>query len=208
MVYLNYTVIDLKEVIVLTKSYVNSLEFNYQKRLLKYKSDISRSCAIVGKVLLFDCIRKNFDTRFQGDSAFSYNRYGKPYLRGNAVDFSISHAGKLVSCVCSNEGSVGMDVESQDRSFKFSFLNSYLKKNGLNYTISSLKDWALLEAVLKCHGTGLSGLSIFSDLIRGLHISEIKGIEGYICMVASSTSMPIVTKQYAMQEIRSLMRRT
>ena len=208
MICLSYTVIDLKEIIVLTKNYINGLEYNHQKRLLKYRSEISQSSAFIGKMLLFDCIRKHFNTPFQGNPVFSYNKHGKPYLWGNGVNFSISHAGNVVSCVCSNEGSVGMDIESQDRSVRFSFFNAYLKKNGLNYTISSLKDWVLLEAVLKCHGTGLSGLSIFSDLIRGLHISEIKDIEGYICMVASSTSTPIVTKQYAMQEIRLLMRRT
>ena len=124
---------------------------------------------------------------------FSVTGYGKPYISGFDVHFSISHSGDMVVCAVSDK-ETGIDIEKIRKinprsSQKFAseseekYINTH--ENGF------FKIWTLKEAYFKCIGTGLGSdiKKVSFDISENGIICSEKGFnclfhqiaEGYIC---------------------------
>ena len=147
----------------------------FQERIKRFRQldDAKRSC--IGRVLLRKVLKNHFDM----DLDFyhlKYSDYGKPYLPGEQIDFSISHSGKLVVCAVCPDGKVGVDIELIQE-VDISEFDTHLTASEWNYISEVNESWAFLdywtkkEAILK--GTGC-GLNI------PLNSFEIKGNKTYL----------------------------
>ena len=92
----------------------------------------------------------------------SYNKYNKPFLKGDKIRFNISHSGNLAICALSGNTDVGIDIEFMkdieiddfkmqmtDREWKQIYHAELKKVAFYNY-------WTKKEAVIKADGMGLS----------------------------------------------------
>ena len=90
---------------------------------------------------------------------FEHGTHGKPYLKGGAVEFSLSHTDGAVCAAFSQEGEVGVDIELKNRN-----VSDALKRRTLSDTeqdrISTSEDfmqaWVQKEAFLKRTGIGIT----------------------------------------------------
>lgn len=90
---------------------------------------------------------------------FEHGRFGKPYVIGSDLQFSVSHTRGAVCAAFSDMGEVGADIERKDRG-----INERLYDKVLNARekplVSSGEDflgiWVRKEAFLKRLGTGIA----------------------------------------------------
>ncbi|MDO4978862.1 MAG: 4'-phosphopantetheinyl transferase superfamily protein [Candidatus Saccharibacteria bacterium] len=93
------------------------------------------------------------------------NEYGKPYLKGNPVFFSISHSGPYTICAISDQ-EIGIDLEEnviRDRIVD-RFFTTKEQDSVKNNPDSFAEIWTLKEAYSKYLGTGLSKPSLLQEL--------------------------------------------
>ena len=96
------------------------------------------------------------------DNNFSYNDYGKPYLKSNSdIFFNISHCHEMAVCtICNTE--VGIDVENirtyHPRVVKrvFSDKEAEILENSANKDEMFFRIWTLKESFVKAIGIGIS----------------------------------------------------
>ncbi len=151
-----------------------------QKRIekilhLKYKHDRYRSL-LAGK-LVHDHLKEY-------EHLITVNEFGKPYIKGNPIYFSLSHSGEKVMLVISNK-EIGCDIEYiKDKDLDIA--KRFFNENEYQEIISSdnpkelfFKYWTLKEAALKCRGTGLT------DSLTSIHIKNGKLVDDIYEVVES-----------------------
>lgn len=96
---------------------------------------------------------------------FVVNAYGKPRLEdGSEIEFNVSHAGCCALIALSTSGSVGVDIECEDRildaknledlaAYVFSPLE---RRIALQTSKDFIRHWVAKESVLKALGLGIS----------------------------------------------------
>ncbi len=85
--------------------------------------------------------------------------YGKPYLKGGGVWFSLSHTKNAVCAAFSENGEIGVDIERADRKVSKSLYKRVLSPSEME-RVRSARDflcaWVCKEAFLKRLGIGIS----------------------------------------------------
>ena len=92
-----------------------SLEFllpeGERKRLEKERIGKERSLSFFSRILLMKIYEEKMGKKIP---EISYTEEGKPYFRNDVCSFSVSHDKNLVVVALSDEGDVGIDVQSFD----------------------------------------------------------------------------------------------
>lgn len=102
---------------------------------------------------------------------FEHGSFGKPYLIGSSLQFSLSHTKGAVCAAFSDDGEVGADIESVSRRVSEGLYSRVLGENERPLVHSSkdfIRLWVQKEAFLKRLGTGIA-----SDL-RGADTTLMK----------------------------------
>lgn len=121
---------------------------------------------------------------------------GKPYFKGNPVQFSISHTRTLVAVAADVLTPVGLDME-RIRPMRAGFAARYFSE-GEQAEIASSDDpdtalirlWTAKEAVGKYHGTGLSGNLREIDTANATSTVFEKGGTRYALSIAPQGDLP------------------
>ncbi|MGN1412399.1 MAG: 4'-phosphopantetheinyl transferase family protein [Oscillospiraceae bacterium] len=124
--------------------------------------------------------------------SFSYNRYGKPYLKSYLdYDFSISHSYDHIAFV-SNNLPIGIDIEKV-KSANLKIAKRFFTSNEYEHILKSdnldlefFKTWTMKEAYIKMLGVGLSkSLSSFdvfnSNLGINFYNTQIDNFQLSVC---------------------------
>lgn len=107
---------------------------------------------------------------------FEHGRFGKPYLIGSDLQFSLSHTGGAVCAAFSDDGEVGADIESSSRKVGERLYSRVLGENERPLVHSGedfIRLWVQKEAFLKRLGTGIA-----SDL-RGADTTLMRDTAAY-----------------------------
>lgn len=107
---------------------------------------------------------------------FEHGSFGKPYLIGSALQFSLSHTRGAVCAAFSDDGEVGADIESGSRKVSERLCSRVLGENERPLVRSGedlIRLWVQKEAFLKRLGTGIA-----SDL-RGADTTLMRDTAAY-----------------------------
>lgn len=141
----------------LYESHLSSLPEWRKAYTLKYKKSEDRKRSVLAFVLLREAVKEEFGEEVQ---EFEYNQFGKPFLKGNPLHFSLSHCKTAVACAVS-KSEIGVDLETV-RDFDERLTARVLTDTELNLLQSAedpkelfFKFWTQKEAVSKFEGVGL-----------------------------------------------------
>lgn len=116
----------------------------------------------------------------RGSIRYVHGAFGKPYLDGSTLQFSLSHTKGAVCAVFSDgeSGEVGVDIERRDRRVSERIRERILSENE-KLLVSSTEDllrlWVQKEAFLKRLGTGIA------DDLRGADTTLMQDTEALCC---------------------------
>ena len=198
--------------------------------------EIKRDCRIIrqplilqGEIAEYVNDAKNEDSRAERRLAYStllcalksfynvenpriaVNEYGKPYIADCGLYFNLSHSDGSVAVCISDEGEVGIDIQSEidperaerlQRRF-FTDLSVKSENIGGKYYFCRLLDneaelceiilpaaddsfttkWALAESLMKMHGRGFADASTVGNLVSEAK-SEIRKISNYTIAIS------------------------
>lgn len=172
MVYVYENLTEYSE--QLYEQHLNSLPEWRRTYALRYKQHEDRKRSVLAFVLLREALKKEFGIQAE---EFVYNGFGKPFLKGTDISFSLSHCKSAVACAVSR-GEIGIDVETVrdfDEKVATRFLNE--AKRPLLNSVPADKElffelWTKKEAISKFEGKGLSLLLKSLDLDSYLLHSE------------------------------------
>src|SRR6188768_3424611 len=103
-----YTSFDAPLPDLLFSRYEKCIPLRELEKIRSYRRWEDAHASLLGKLLLIHGLRS---WGLEGDiSKLSYSSYNRPHLH-DAIDFNITHAGKLIVCVMANDLCVGADVE-------------------------------------------------------------------------------------------------
>ncbi len=129
-----------------------TLDVGTQRRLQKIKDPQLRNRSICSKLMLYQMANDHFGHITPQNYPLRYDQRGQPRLSGLALDFSISYQQNWISVAITNQGKVGIDVETRDRNERFAALPEIWRRKLAQCSISK---WNELEAYAKYWGTGL-----------------------------------------------------
>lgn len=202
-----YRIIDLTESCFSEELYqkaYTAMSPNRQKKADRYKQEAHRRCCVFADMLLREMLRDNFSVT---EPEFYTDENGKPHLKGDKIQFSISHSGNYVACAV-DSAPVGIDIEKirtvdlplikrvctdDELSFVLSNEDTFIDKNTCTRFLSV---WCAKEAYLKYTGQGLSGglKSITVADKSGIkenplpHLKlEVFSTESYVCAIINET---------------------
>lgn len=112
------------------------------------------------------------------DIAYSYNKYGKPFLKNcHNLNFNISHSGEWV-VVAVGKSQIGIDVEYKKENWDLvgeKVFSEYEKHWSQNSPKKKAILWTIKEAYVKYLGIGLSkGMDSFSIDLKKKIITEVQ----------------------------------
>ncbi len=189
-------------VVYLCKVNVNIVEENFssflkvvsvakKKRILKQKEQQNACNMLIVEILAKVVIKKTFGIDI-AQQEFAYTEYGKPYLLNYPnVHFNISHSGEYVACAVSNKP-IGVDIQKigkYDPDVAKRVCNEKELEqieNSSDKASEFTKLWTQKEAVLKMHGTGITGGNIKDCLDN--HNVKSERIEDYWISVCANIS--------------------
>lgn len=109
---------------------------------------------------------------------YSHGPFGKPYLIGGEVQFSLSHTSGAVCAAFSVEGEVGADIERRDRRVSERIYSRVLSENERQNAAPGeefIRLWVQKEAFLKRLGTGIA------DDLRGVDTTLLRDTAAREC---------------------------
>jgi 4'-phosphopantetheinyl transferase len=133
-----------------------------KKKIASYYQFMDYKRSLIGHVLVYLHISRNFNIPFQ-KIKYIYNQFGKPHIKGDFINFNISHSGDWVVCAFDNKP-LGIDIElvkPVDIQVVSSFFSKEEQKR-IKTIPSSLRTnsfyelWTLKESFIKAIGKGLS----------------------------------------------------
>ncbi len=127
---------------------------------------------------------------------FGRGEFGKPYIPGSAIRFSLSHSGDLALIAVSRGAEVGVDIEQIRSEFDAAGIARRFFPPQEAAAVAAdpgcfFRLWTRREACLKLLGTGLAGIAApFPDTCV---IAELKIAPGFAAAVAAERPMQIET---------------
>lgn len=170
----------------------------FQKKIIQYRRWQDVQASVYGRLLLIKGVADYYRIQCNGEQ-ISYDKNGRPFIKGVPLDFNITHSGSIVICAISGTQRVGIDVEEisniQFEDFRDQMTqNEYQKiSSDENKPMAFYDYWTQKEAVLKANGEGL-GIPLKSfEVIDGKaelysdiwNLSKLEIHPEYCCHLAS-----------------------
>lgn len=158
MTILYYTIIDGPISSKLFVSLCEALPDMLRKKINRYKRWQDAYASLYGKLLISKLIEKfNLHAKLEN---LKFNDFNKPFFDIENFNFNISHSGKYVLCIGSNDCKVGIDIEE----IKMIDLENFRGQFSLDEWVlisSSPLDcfyslWTKKESIVKALGYGLN----------------------------------------------------
>jgi 4'-phosphopantetheinyl transferase len=132
-----------------------------REQALKFRHLIGQVLCAEAYLLLKEGLRKDFG--IADEVSFDYLEHGKPVLKEYPnIHFNLSHCLKGVLCVIDEQGPVGCDIESIERTVNEPLLQRCCNEEEIRQIRTApdpdaefMKIWTVKEAVLKYTGQGL-----------------------------------------------------
>lgn len=153
-------------------SYINNIATYWEYLSVKEKVQANKyySNSLRDKYIMSHGILRHilsyYTIQYPQDIVFTYNKYGKPFLKNSNIHFNMSHSHNMVSYIVALNYRVGIDIELRDNNLDvqelsnlvltpreskyFSNLNSQEKLSFFYYI------WTKKESLIKANGQGLS----------------------------------------------------
>lgn len=148
-----------------------------RNRIARKRSDGDKLLALTAGLLVSSELSRR--SGIPGDKLrYEHGTFGKPYLIGSNIQFSISHTTGAVCAAFSADGEVGADIERKDRRVSerlFSRVLSSAERLTVNSGEDFIRIWVQKEAFLKRLGTGIA------DDLRGVDTSLLKDTAVFDC---------------------------
>jgi 4'-phosphopantetheinyl transferase len=157
-------ILDIRKFIKNTDIFLRYLSYDEKIRAKTYDKSLSKRYIVVRgilRIILGHYIKLN-----PQKIEFFYNEYGKPFLKGNKVQFNLSYSHNMVSYVINETHRVGIDIELHRNdidvmsisslvftTIEFKHLNSLKEKEKINFFYEV---WSKKESLIKAIGIGLS----------------------------------------------------
>lgn len=197
MIYIYYSYLSEENHENLLQKELKKFPPGFIKKIKKYKRWQDAQLSLLGRILLFKCIREQYNLLLE-EKDICYNEYMKPFFEGNPVYFSISHSGEIALCAISDNAPIGIDVEKISE-VKIDIFRHYILDTEWNKIIRSgdtheafFDYWTQKEATLKAFGSGQIDLKSFevintSTLIgeEKFYLKEVKIDQKYKCNVSN-----------------------
>lgn len=162
------------------------LDEEEKSRALRFYFDKDKKSFTIARAYLKILISKYLKINNK-DIHFSYNKYGKSYLKDSNLYFNISHSKDFAVYAFSTLGEVGIDIEFMREKVDFkNIIHRYFSKSEIidfnNVPEHQQKEaffngWSRKEAYIKAKGKGLSiPLNSFDVTIKPNDKVEIKEI--------------------------------
>lgn len=144
-----------------------------EEKLNKYKFLEDKKRCMLAELILKEGLKYFNINEFE----YTFNEYGKPYLKDSKIYFNISHSKDYVVCIISDD-EVGIDIEYK-KDIDYSKIIKKFKIEEQN-KIHNIDDfysiWTKKEAYIKMKG---KGLSIELDSFETDDIKEINILDDY-----------------------------
>lgn len=190
------------------EGYVKYLSAFRRKKLSKKKNDEDKLLSLTAGLLAAHEISRRTGIP-RNKLRYGHTTFGKPYLIGNDLCFSISHT-KGAVCAAFSECEVGADIELSSRKVNPKLYDRVLSERerlSVNSNEDFLRLWVCKEAFLKRVGTGIA-----TDL-RGADTSlltDTKAVEcgdylvGISCKGADNAKIRVITLSELLKEYDKL----
>lgn len=192
------TFIDVSKSFSLYENQIPYISAERQKKILRFKFDKDKIISLFTELLIKKSINQEFGVSYN-DITFSYNEYGKPYLKDkDNYYFSVSHSKNCIVFI-SDCNPIGIDIEKITtknplvaRRF-FTINENILIDNSNNPNIAFFDIWTKKESYIKMIGLGLSKpLTSFDVTSTDLqYLFKTKHIDDYSLTVCSSNPSDI-----------------
>ncbi len=148
--------------------YKNTLE-SKRLKIDKLLNADDKKKSIIGEILLSELLEMN-------SIKYTYNEYGKPFIKDSNIFFNISHSYDYVACVIS-EKQIGIDIE-MIREVPLNTINQFATAKEKEYISDSYERlfqiYTLKEAYFKMLGTNLNNIFDVEFIINGDTIESNK----------------------------------
>lgn len=140
------------------EKYLGCVSKGRQHSVMKKSSDENKVLSLVAGLL----VRSEISIRTgipMGKIVFDKGPHGKPYVKGAKLWFSLSHTDGAVCAAFSEEGEIGVDIESRDRKVSEKVRSRILSDNEralVNNDEDLIRIWVKKEAFLKRTGIGIA----------------------------------------------------
>ncbi len=174
--------LDLRAAWTANTKLLDVLSADEQNRFNRLQNQLAARQFFAGRVLLRYMLCKHYN--FSNDAIkIAYNRYGKPLLNDNSLQFSIAHSKAWLVCAVAADA-IGIDVEKiaawRERVAKrFLSKSEYSALTELSTTEKTeqfYSIWTLKESYSKAIGRGLTvpfnSFSIKKSQLNGLFITD------------------------------------
>ncbi len=155
--------------------YLTQLSALRRSRIAKKRSDEDKLLALAAGLLAGQELSRRSGIPRE-KLRYSHGAFGKPYLEGSGVQFSLSHTRGAVCAAFSESGEVGADIERKDRRVSERLYSRVLSENEkpLVHTGEEfIRLWVQKEAFLKRLGTGIA------DDLRGADTTLLRDTAVY-----------------------------
>lgn len=143
--------------------YTDCLSEDEKIRAGRYLKYMDRLQFTICRVLLRQILARYLGS-YAGEISFTYGVWGKPTIRGNTLQFNISHSGRYLAVTVSDHYPVGIDIEKKqliDMESMVGLVFSDSENSRWRMTAEEEKKdvfyrhWVRKEAILKAAGFGL-----------------------------------------------------
>ncbi len=154
---------------------------------------------VIGRMVLVGLMRQRWGWDWRETvSAIRYSENGKPYFGKMGVDFSISHSGGRIAVGISEQGPIGLDIQTAGE-MKTGFARHFLHpaEAGRYAEIDGEEErrdfltrcWSRKEAVLKCSGEGLlkrrwTGMDVGGEWVGRMRVVSGRLGADLVCSLA------------------------
>lgn len=197
-------IVDIRD----CKEYVDE-EFLYDKfNIKKTISQKERRQSLFAKCLLF-YILKNICKIKNSNIKIDTNKFGKPYIKGCNIHFSLSHSENLVCCAL-GKSRVGVDIQEMLEIDFVRICKRFFHRDEIGYIMKAdLKEktnkffeiWSCKEAYIKMIGLGLfKKLNSFKVIVKNskyivIDEGKIQDVNLYLKNYQNNYKLAICTKE-------------
>lgn len=138
--------------------FLGSLDSARRKSVLKKAGDGDRINSLLSKLLLLSELEKRTQIP-RKKLTFTLGAHGKPYLKNSDLFFSLSHTTGAIAAAFSENGEIGVDIESKSRRVSEKMYPRVLsdeERESVHDPEDFLRLWVQKEAFLKRLGIGIT----------------------------------------------------
>ncbi|NKI31977.1 4'-phosphopantetheinyl transferase family protein [Croceivirga thetidis] len=209
MMIVLYTFLDQEFQNPLTQKLSSNFPKEFVNRINRYKRWQDSQASIIGRLLLAKgCELLKIDFK---QHQVTLDKYEKPFLESNELNFNISHSSSIVVCAISKTIELGIDVELI-KEIEIADFHGQMTSNEWETVHNSENPkqaffdyWTEKEAVLKAHGKGLNtplksfeirnGKTILEG--KSFYLSKIPLHSEYSCHLATTSKLAGTTEVQA-----------